>query len=159
MENGNVFCLCDFLFQSRFLLLLQNMHKKMTQPQFIENLAELCDGKDFPKDLLKVIVYHITRYTRILDNIIMLEKNATDIYRLNHNYHQMLLASGGASGIFFFLSAHAFRTNVVSCTCTFCANFVKSWRCVINLLQPSGSTHFNYIPGGVVFLKVATIPK
>lgn len=103
MENGNVFCLCDFLFQSRFLLLLQNMHKKMTQPQFIENLTELCDGKDFPKDLLKVIVYHITRYTRILDNIIMLEKNATDIYRLNHNYHQMLLASGGASGIFFFL--------------------------------------------------------
>ena len=31
------------------------MHKKMTQAQFIENLAELCDGKDFPKDLLKVI--------------------------------------------------------------------------------------------------------
>ena len=35
--------------------MLQNMHKKMTQAQFIDNLAELCDGKDFPKDLLKVI--------------------------------------------------------------------------------------------------------
>lgn len=34
------------------------MHKKMTQAQFIENLAELCDGKDFPKDLLKVILQH-----------------------------------------------------------------------------------------------------
>ena len=28
----------------------------MTQAQFIENLAELCDGKDFPKDLLKVFL-------------------------------------------------------------------------------------------------------
>ncbi|XP_067052123.1 PH and SEC7 domain-containing protein 1-like isoform X3 [Acropora muricata] len=31
----------------------ENLHKKMTQAQFIENLAGLCDGKDFPKDLLK----------------------------------------------------------------------------------------------------------
>lgn len=31
----------------------------MTQAQFIENLTELCDGKDFPKDLLKVTVYNL----------------------------------------------------------------------------------------------------
>ena len=45
-----------FLFLIK-IFLLQNMHKKMTQAQFIENLADLCDGKDFPKDLLKVTVY------------------------------------------------------------------------------------------------------
>ena len=28
----------------------------MTQAQFIENLAGLCDGEDFPKDLLKVLI-------------------------------------------------------------------------------------------------------
>ena len=33
----------------------QTLHKKMTQAQFIENLSDLCDGKDFPKDLLKVL--------------------------------------------------------------------------------------------------------
>ena len=38
-----------------FFLFLQNLHKKMTQAQFIENLSGLCDEKDFPKDLLKVI--------------------------------------------------------------------------------------------------------
>ncbi|XP_078366616.1 PH and SEC7 domain-containing protein 2-like isoform X2 [Oculina patagonica] len=37
----------------------ENMHKKMTQAQFIENLAELCDGKDFPKDLLKAMYQEI----------------------------------------------------------------------------------------------------
>lgn len=36
------------------LVLLQNLHKKMTQAQFIENLGGLCDGKDYPKELLKV---------------------------------------------------------------------------------------------------------
>ena len=35
-------------------LIWKNLHKKMTQAQFIENLTGLCDGKDFPKDLLKV---------------------------------------------------------------------------------------------------------
>ena len=35
-------------------LISKNLHKKMTQAQFIENLTGLCDGKDFPKDLLKV---------------------------------------------------------------------------------------------------------
>lgn len=37
----------------------ENLHKKMTQPQFIENLSGLCDGKDFPKDLLKGIYQEI----------------------------------------------------------------------------------------------------
>ena len=31
----------------------------MTQAQFIENLTGLCDGKDFPKDLLKVYAQYI----------------------------------------------------------------------------------------------------
>ena len=35
----------------------QTLHKKMTQAQFIENLSDLCDGKDFPKDLLKVLIF------------------------------------------------------------------------------------------------------
>ena len=37
----------------------QTLHKKMTQAQFIENLSDLCDGKDFPKDLLKVLFFLI----------------------------------------------------------------------------------------------------
>lgn len=46
----------------------------MTQAQFIENLAELCDGKDFPKDLLKVIVFGITQYRKISDITILKKK-------------------------------------------------------------------------------------
>lgn len=34
----------------------QNIGKKMSYQQFISNLEGLNDGKDFPKDLLKVIV-------------------------------------------------------------------------------------------------------
>lgn len=50
------------------------MQKKMTQAQFIENLAELCDGKDFPKDLLKVIVFGNTQYRKISDITILKKK-------------------------------------------------------------------------------------
>lgn len=54
----NVCCCCCFFsnLTSLFPLFLiwKNLHKKMTQAQFIENLTGLCDGKDFPKDLLKV---------------------------------------------------------------------------------------------------------
>ena len=53
------------------------MHKKMTQAQFIENLAELCDGKDFPKDLLKVTVYSVILKDTGGSQKIMLEKIAT----------------------------------------------------------------------------------
>ena len=33
---------------------VQNIGKKMTLTQFIENLVGLCDGKEFPKEILKV---------------------------------------------------------------------------------------------------------
>lgn len=49
----------------------------MTQAQFIENLAELCDGKDFPKDLLKVTVYSVILKDTGGSQKIMLEKIAT----------------------------------------------------------------------------------
>ena len=34
-------------------------HRKMTSAEFVENLSELNDGRDFPKDLLKNIYYSI----------------------------------------------------------------------------------------------------
>ena len=46
-------------FYQHFSFLPQTLHKKMTQAQFIENLSDLCDGKDFPKDLLKVLIFFI----------------------------------------------------------------------------------------------------
>lgn len=54
------FVCCCYFFQLNLItlfplfLIWKNLHKKMTQAQFIENLTGLCDGKDFPKDLLKV---------------------------------------------------------------------------------------------------------
>ena len=47
----------------------QTLHKKMTQAQFIENLSDLCDGKDFPKDLLKVLIIFI--FIHVLNLICM----------------------------------------------------------------------------------------
>ncbi|EDO34812.1 predicted protein, partial [Nematostella vectensis] len=37
----------------------ENIGKKMTLSQFLENMAGLCDGHDFPKDLLKSIYQEI----------------------------------------------------------------------------------------------------
>ena len=33
----------------------QNIGRRMTGSEFIENLAELNDGQDFPKDILKEV--------------------------------------------------------------------------------------------------------
>lgn len=38
----------------KFLLLCQNISKKMALTSFLENMTGLCDGGDFPKELLKV---------------------------------------------------------------------------------------------------------
>ena len=37
----------------------ENLQRKMTCNEFIENLSELNDGQNFPKDLLKGIYYSI----------------------------------------------------------------------------------------------------
>jgi len=47
------------------VIALQNIGKKMSYQQFISNLDGLDDGKDFPKELLKVIIFY---YFIIVDN-------------------------------------------------------------------------------------------
>jgi len=37
----------------------QNIGRKMTCNEFIENLSELNDGENFPKDVLKQLYYSI----------------------------------------------------------------------------------------------------
>lgn len=44
------------------VIVLQNIGKKMSCQQFISNLDGLNDGKDFPKELLKVIIWKHSRH-------------------------------------------------------------------------------------------------
>lgn len=47
-------CLLDMTDKCQFYVCVQNVGKRMSCSQFISNLEGLNDGKDFPKDLLKV---------------------------------------------------------------------------------------------------------
>lgn len=41
------------------ILFLQNIGRKMTCAEFIDNLSELNDGENFPKDVLKTLYHSI----------------------------------------------------------------------------------------------------
>lgn len=51
-------------FQFVYFFIFQGIRKKMTCSEFIENLAELNDGENFNKDILKCI-YHAIKTDQI----------------------------------------------------------------------------------------------